>query len=106
MRRIAWFAIGSACLYTGSFSAQQPNTPAKVDFVRDVQPILRENCYGCHGPDKPMNGFRLDRRHDAMRGGTIPPIGPGSAQSSRLYLRLIGTRYGRQMPVDGTLEPA
>jgi len=106
MRRIALFAIGSACLYTGSFSAQQPNPPAKVDFVRDVQPILRANCYECHGPDKQMNGLRLDRRRDAMRGGTLTVIGPGSAQSSRLYLRLIGTRYGRQMPVDGKLEPA
>jgi ankyrin repeat protein len=52
-----------------------------------------------------MNGFRLDRRRDAMRGGTGPAIGPGSAQSSRLYLRLLGTRYGRQMPVDGAVSP-
>jgi hypothetical protein len=34
----------------------------KVDFVRDVQPILRQNCYGCHGPQQHMNNFRLDRR--------------------------------------------
>src|SRR5207249_12335675 len=43
---------------------------AKVDFGRDVQPILRQQCYGCHGPNQQMNGFRLDRRRDAMRGGT------------------------------------
>ena len=81
--------------------AAQP-LPA-VDFVRDVQPILRQQCYGCHGPTQQMNGFRLDRRRDAMRGGTISVIGPGNSAGSRLYQRLIGNQYGRQMPPTGTL---
>src|SRR4051812_22131627 len=61
---------------------QQP-PPAAVDFVRDVQPILRQSCFGCHGPTQQMNGFRLDRRRDAMRGGTIAVIGPGNSSGSR-----------------------
>src|SRR4029079_18665791 len=60
--------------------------PERVDFQRDVQPILRERCYNCHGASKQQNVFRLDRRRDAMRGGTTVVITPGSAQSSRLYL--------------------
>src|SRR6185503_6763314 len=67
--------------------AQQP---ARVDFVRDVQPIFRQQCYSCHGPTIHENGFRLDRRADALRGGTIPVIGPGNSEASRLYLRLTG----------------
>ena len=78
----------------------------RVDFRRDVQPILDEHCYGCHGPDKQMNGYRLDRRHDALVGGTITVIAPGSAEASRLYLRLIGTRFGRQMPLEDHLTAA
>jgi ankyrin repeat protein/mono/diheme cytochrome c family protein len=78
----------------------------RVDFQRDVQPILDEHCYGCHGPEKQMNGYRLDRRRDALVGGTITVIAPGSADASRLYLRLIGTRFGRQMPLEGHLTPA
>jgi ankyrin repeat protein len=77
---------------------------APVDFVRDVQPILRQ-CYGCHGPTQQMNGFRLDRRRDAMRGGTIAMIGPGNSEGSRLYQRLISNQYGRQMPPTGALRP-
>src|SRR4029079_6928737 len=73
---------------------QQPL--ATVDFVRDVQPILKESCIGCHGPNQQMNGFRLDRRRDAMRGGTIAVIGPGNSEGSRLYQGLIGNRYGQQ----------
>jgi hypothetical protein len=78
----------------------------KVDFRKDVQPIFRANCYGCHGPAVQTNGFRLDRRSDAMRGGTLAQIGPGNAQASRLYLRLLGPQYGMQMPPTGPLQPA
>src|SRR3954469_23422734 len=76
---------------------------ARVDFGEDVQPIFRDSCYSCHGPDQQMNGFRLDRRTDAMRGGGQTNIGPGNADGSRLYHRLIGTKFGSQMPPTGPL---
>jgi ankyrin repeat protein len=77
---------------------------AKVDFRRDVQPIFKSNCYGCHGPKQQMNNFRLDRRLEALRGGTIAVIAPGSSQSSHLYLRLISQdRIGSPMPPTGPL---
>ncbi len=80
---------------------------AKVDFQRDVQPILKANCFGCHGPTQQMNNFRLDRRRDAMRGGTIAVIAPGSSQSSHLYLRLISRdTIGMPMPPTGSLPSA
>jgi ankyrin repeat protein len=89
----------SAQLFAQANSGQ---TPAKVDFRRDVQPIFRTNCYGCHGPTRQMNNFRLDRRRDAMRGGTLSVIGPGNSAGSKLYLRLIGKGF-RQMPPTGAL---
>jgi ankyrin repeat protein len=51
-----------------------------------------------------MHGFRLDRRRDAMRGGTLIVITPGNSASSRLYLKLIGNKYGPQMPLTGALD--
>jgi ankyrin repeat protein len=78
--------------------------PAKIDFARDVQPIFQAHCIACHGPTQQMNRFRLDRRSDALRGGTISVIGPGNADASRLYLRLIGSEYGVQMPPTGALN--
>src|SRR5436305_7549722 len=84
------------------FAAQ---TPSRVDFQRDVQPILRQHCYSCHGPTTHENGFRLDRRADALRGGTIAVIGPGNSEASRLYLRLTGAPgVGPQMPPTGALR--
>jgi ankyrin repeat protein len=94
-------AILGALVFGGIGSAQ---APAKVDFRRDVLPLFKANCIGCHGPTQQMNGFRLDRRSAAMKGGTIAVIGAGNSAGSRLYLRLIGNQYGMQMPPTGPLS--
>ena len=90
----------------GGLQVQTPAAPqsAKVDFARDVQPIFRQHCYSCHGPAVHQNGLRLDRRADAMRGGTIAVIGPGNSDGSRLYLRVAGRR-DTTMPPTGALKP-
>src|SRR5215467_8575563 len=75
----------------------------KVDFRRDVQPIFKQFCIECHGPLQQQHGFRLDRRRDAMRGGTGTAIVPGCSASSRLYLKLLSNKYGPQMPLTGPL---
>src|SRR3954447_17331149 len=92
----------AAVLITGTASAQGP---AKIDFVRDVQPLFNTHCVECHGPKQQKNGFRLDRRRDAMQGGATRAIAPGTSEVSRLYLRLVGDRYGQQMPLEGTISP-
>ena len=95
------FAIPYFAAFYGTLNAQ---SPAKIDFQRDVQPIFKANCIGCHGRAQQLNSFRLDRRRDAMRGGTIAVIAPGSSQSSHLYLRLIGKdTIGMPMPPTGSL---
>src|SRR5437879_5323534 len=81
-----------------------PAFAAAPDFERDVQPIFQKNCVGCHGPDQQMNSFRLDRKSIAFRGGTRTVIVPGSSESSRLYLRLTGTKFGNRMPPTGPLK--
>ena len=77
---------------------------AKVDYARDVQPLLNERCVGCHGPSQQMNGYRLDRRSAALGGVVRANIVPGSSESSRLYRRLIGSQFGQQMPPTGALD--
>src|SRR5882724_6895826 len=41
-------------------SALPPPAERKVDFWQDVEPIFRERCQNCHGPEKQMAGLRLD----------------------------------------------
>ena len=66
-------SILCASAFGGAALAQ---APAKIDFRRDVQPLLKAHCIGCHGPTQQMSNFRLDRRRDAIRGGTISVIVP------------------------------
>src|SRR4051794_2693547 len=54
--------------------AAEPAAPTaaaadRVDFVRDVRPILAERCYSCHGQTKHKAGLRLDTKAGAMAGG-------------------------------------
>jgi len=76
--------------------------PAKVDFAKDVLPILRQNCVGCHGPAQQSSGFRLDRKSEVIgRRGILP----GNVENSLLYFRITGNQYGLQMPPTGPLRP-
>lgn len=54
---------------------------AKVDFVRDVQPILELRCVRCHNTTSAMKHVRLDRRDRAML-----VIVPKKPEDSRLFL--------------------
>jgi ankyrin repeat protein len=83
-----------------------PAPQARVDFGRDVQPIFRQNCVSCHGPAVRQNGFRLDQRSAAFRGGTMNPgvIHRGDSASSFLVMRISGSAFGPQMPPTGALR--
>ena len=41
----------------------------KIDFVKEIQPILRKNCYSCHGAEEQESGLRLDIKRRAFEGG-------------------------------------
>ncbi len=106
LRATAITAFGLSALTLAPPSARPPQDPrAPVDFARDVQPLLKEHCIKCHGPEEQKNGFRLDRRSRAFHGVLRPNIIPGSSETSRLYQRVAGTVIGTRMPPDGPLAP-
>src|SRR5215210_8930347 len=98
--------LAAFALQSLPFAAEAQQAAPHVDFRRDVQPILRDRCYACHGPEQQMNGFRLDRRADALRGGSQTVIGPGNAEGTLLYRRLVDTAPGVRMPPTGSLPAA
>ena len=51
-----------------------------VDFAEQIQPLFETRCYACHGEANAINGLRLDRKEDALRGGhSGPAILPGDS---------------------------
>jgi hypothetical protein len=54
---------------------------AKVNFVRDVKPILEIRCVRCHGAESAMKNLRLNRKDRAMM-----VIVPKKPEESRLFL--------------------
>jgi mono/diheme cytochrome c family protein len=59
----------------------------KLDFVKDVQPILEISCLGCHRADEAKGGLRLDTRANALKGGESGPVFvPGKPRASPLYM--------------------
>jgi hypothetical protein len=53
----------------------------KIDFNRDIRPILSENCFYCHGQDgnKREGNIRLDQRDDAIASLAILPENPSES---------------------------
>ena len=70
-----------------------------VDFVKDVQPILKASCVECHDAKKHKANLRLDNRADAIKGGDGgKSIVPGHAKDSLLIQRLLGQGDDPAMP--------
>ena len=65
---------------------------AAVDFAKDIQPLLADRCFSCHGEKKQESGLRLDRKADAFKGGDHgPAIVPGKPAESVLLQAITGT---------------
>lgn len=78
--------------------------PVNIQFNRDIRPILSENCFACHGPDK--NKRKADLRLDLETGGAFVdhkghfPLVAGNVAKSELFRRI--TAQGR----DDLMPPA
>ena len=69
----------------------------KLEFNRDIRPILVENCFACHGPDKNARkaGLRLDVREEAVG---MEAIVPGKPDKSHMTERIFSDDPKHRMP--------
>jgi hypothetical protein len=77
---------------------------AKVDYNRDIKPILSNRCYTCHGPDgdERKAGLRLDNREGALKDlGGYAAVAPGKIADSELIKRIATTDEDDVMPPVG-----
>src|SRR3954469_13932694 len=74
----------------------------KLDYSRDIPPILADKCFRCHGPDAKQRqaGLRLDVRDEALKRleSDAGAIVPGKPEASGLVSRIMSADESERMP--------
>ena len=92
---VAFLAFATS-LYRSSFTVE---AQAKIDFVRDIQPIFQTSCMPCHTSENPKAQLRLDNKTFVLKGGISGAvIIPSNSKASRLMQRILGEGGDAQMP--------
>jgi len=104
-RPIVAFLLPTAftlCISLVAANAAEDPVETRIDFDREIRPLLSETCFTCHGPDadKRQAGLRLDQKESAFgsleSGNTA--IVPGAPEHSELIRRLLSTDPDEVMP--------
>jgi hypothetical protein len=93
----AWVILAASAL------AGTNDAPRDIVFNRDIRPILSDNCFQCHGPDRVQRqaDLRLDREeaaHSPLASGEGAAIVPGKSAESVLMTRVETTDEALLMP--------
>ena len=84
--------------------AVSPVGPAEISYQRDVLPILRAHCQGCHQPARAEGGVDLTSRAGLFGEGDsgVAVISPGQVDASELLAQITPEDSGAAaMPKDG-----
>jgi hypothetical protein len=85
----------------GAAVARGAEGPVRVEYNRDVRPILSDRCFPCHDPDIAHReaGLRLDRRDEAVaaRDGERAIV-PGDPEESEVVFRITAEDDVARMP--------
>jgi Protein of unknown function (DUF1549)/Protein of unknown function (DUF1553)/Planctomycete cytochrome C len=78
-----------------------------VEFSRDIQPILNQNCVACHGGVRQKNGVSFIFREEALGTGKSGrrTIVPGDPDASELMARVTSKDPEERMPFHGPPLP-
>jgi mono/diheme cytochrome c family protein len=98
MRGKHWEHTSQVKEYSAAAQVQSTIDQESVEFWKDIYPIFENNCLSCHGPQKQLANFRVDRSEDFFsRDGGVPLILPGKSSISPLIEIISGTR--KDMPM-------
>ncbi len=91
----------SVPINASSATVQAPIGPESIEFWQDVYPIFETNCLSCHGPQRQLGGFRVDRSDYLFGSGERKPwILPGQSAISPLIALVSAAK--KDMPMADT----
>jgi hypothetical protein len=94
-------SILSVLFSAGAVRAAEPPIPDKIQFNRDVRPILSESCFACHGFDKAKRkaDLRLDTKSGLMtKLDSGSPVVPGKPDQSLIFVKATSKDPDELMP--------
>ena len=91
-------SIRILCTLAASYAGLSDST--RVDFNRQVRPILSDKCYRCHGPDEGERKakLRLDRKDGLFASRSGAAVVPGKSAESSVYARITASSPEDLMP--------
>ena len=97
---LLWIAIAS-CTLSDVIASDPVALPDRIEFNRDIRPILSDRCFSCHGPDK--NKREAETRLDTLEGlhgstNKTGPLVPGNPDASEMIRRIESLDNDKRMP--------
>src|SRR6266853_1813714 len=82
-------------------------TPQETEFFeKEVRPVLVEQCYKCHGPDKQKGALRVDSRAAILKGTDDGPIVVPGKPDESAFIKSIKHIGDSKMPEKADKLPA
>ena len=88
-----WIGYTCCFLMPLTLAAQEPR---KIEFNRDIRPILSNNCLLCHGPDNNLRKAKL--RLDDEKSARAKVIVAGQPLFSEMFRRIVTDDMDEKMP--------
>ena len=93
--------VATILIVCGSFSFVRA-AEADGDYARDIQPILKERCYACHGALKQKGGLRVDSVGGLLKDGDSgPAVVANKPADSPILDRIADPDAATRMPPEG-----
>ena len=93
------FSTGLVFLAFAAGAAANPQAEGRVEFNREIRPILSDTCFQCHGPDKAKRKAKL---HFDTEEGARAALVAGQPAESELIRRITATDPDKRMPPPST----
>jgi mono/diheme cytochrome c family protein len=93
-------ASGKPAVARPTLPVRTPKNEQRIDFARQIRPLLERSCVGCHSGEKPRGLFRADGRDAMLKGGASgeAAIVPGHSERSPLIDYVSGNVPDSEMP--------
>ncbi len=100
-----YFLPAAALLVFAGSSLGAPDAAGLKFFENEIRPLLAEQCYDCHGPQKAKHGLRLDNLAFMLQGGESgAAIVKGQPEKSLIMDFVSYKDSDHEMPPDGKLS--